>query len=250
MQNLTTIIKMKRKKITIDVELDALHLKEIPDALSVDLCEGMFDVSENRLTSLKNCPRVVLGNFLCGNNNLTSLEGGPTEVRGNYVAYNNKLTSLKGIATHLRYSLKLENNQLTSLDGIPRMASNTILELGTNLLKSLEGYGFEDIVFNSFSVPVNKLTTLVGGPKRVSDYDCSVNPIKNLVGAPIEVTNNFYCTNLPTLESLNGLPKIIAKNIFISEDDLHRLYPHLSRNGLKEQVRGMCKVGGQVWLSD
>lgn len=240
---------MKRKKITIDVELDALHLKEIPDVISVDLCEGMFDVSENRLTSLKNCPRVVLGNFLCGNNNLTSLEGGPTEVRGNYVAYHNKLTSLKGIATHIQYSLKLEHNQLTSLDGIPRMSSYTSLDVNFNLIKSLEGYGFESIVFNSFSVAVNKLTSLRGGPKQAIDYDCSGNPIKNFVGAPTIVTNNFYCTDLPLLESLDGLPKKVTKNVFISEDDLHRLYPHLSRTGLKEKVKGSCEVGGQVWLN-
>lgn len=48
-----------------------------------------FNCSNNHLTSLKGCPRIVYDDFDCSRNNLTSLEGCPSEVHGHFSCYSN-----------------------------------------------------------------------------------------------------------------------------------------------------------------
>jgi len=243
---------MKQKILDDPVELDSLYLKQIPDEIHIDKCLNMYDVSDNRLTSLKNCPYFVKGNFLCSYNRLTSLEYGPQEVQGNYIATNNQLTSLNGIATKIFRSLKLSHNKITSLDGIPELRSGASLEIEDNNISNLSGYGFEKIQFHDFTIVYNKITTLLGGPRVVvGDYDLSGNPIKNFVGGPTVVGNNFYCHNLKNVESFEGWPKVINGNVFITEDDANRLFGEkISRTSIRDRIRSYSKVlNGRVWLS-
>jgi hypothetical protein len=53
------------------------------------------------LKSLKGCPEILTGNFMCVNNSLTSLEGGPKEVGESYKVHQtgqSSLVSWKGVA--------------------------------------------------------------------------------------------------------------------------------------------------------
>ena len=72
-----------------DVDLWGLDLTELP--LTFNKVSGYFNCYNNRLTSLKGCPRWVGGSFGCVDNQLTSLEFSPDYVGGNFYCSNNKL---------------------------------------------------------------------------------------------------------------------------------------------------------------
>ena len=81
---------------------------------------GNFICGDNKLTSLKGCPKEVGGNFGCGDNKLTSLEGCPEKVGGDFDCGFNKLTSLKGCPEKVGGSFDCGDNKLTSLEGAPK----------------------------------------------------------------------------------------------------------------------------------
>ena len=113
---------MKRKHLYDNVDLEGLHLKEIPDNIAMYACHGTYEIRNNKITSLKNAPTFVKGNFNCSDNLLgsgTGLQYGPEEVQGNYNCDGNKLISLDGIATIIGPRLTLDSNRLTSLNGLP-----------------------------------------------------------------------------------------------------------------------------------
>ena len=67
-------------------------LTELP--LRFNKVTGSFDCSNNKLTSLKGCPRWVGGYFGCGYNDLTSLEFSPDYIGGYFsCVYNKYLTN-------------------------------------------------------------------------------------------------------------------------------------------------------------
>ena len=72
------------------VDLHYKDLTELP--LTFNKVTGGFYCSNNRLTSLKGCPRWVGGSFYCYNNKLTSLEFSPDYVGGSFDCRYNKLT--------------------------------------------------------------------------------------------------------------------------------------------------------------
>jgi len=112
---------------------------------------GLFDCSDNELTSLKGCPKHV-GSFDCSYNNLTSLRDGPQTVDGNYRCYHNYL--------------------LDNLEGAPKNALN--FDCSNNELISLKGS--PEIVRKHFRCWDNKLTSLEGAPKIVyGSFDCQGN---------------------------------------------------------------------------
>jgi hypothetical protein len=73
-----------------DVSLSYDGLTELP--LTFNKVTGYFDCSNNKLTSLKGCPRWVGGYFGCGYNDLTSLEFSPDYIGGSFWCQYNNLT--------------------------------------------------------------------------------------------------------------------------------------------------------------
>ena len=65
-------------------------MKEIPVKFSK--ISGNFFCSNNKLTSLKDSPKLVNGDFRCHNNKLTSLQGGPEKIDGNFTCNNKECT--------------------------------------------------------------------------------------------------------------------------------------------------------------
>ena len=95
------------------VDLDSLHLKELPEILStVDKIEGYFSASYNRISSLKNCPRIIdLSVYFSYNEKLKNLVGGPEIVGKNYgVASCPELISLQGIPEIIPGNLNITSN--------------------------------------------------------------------------------------------------------------------------------------------
>ena len=75
---------------TMWVDISSKELTKIPDYIQFNIIEGSFFCMNNKLTSLKGCPKIVKGDFSCSINQLSNLEGCPLEVYGNFFAYGNK----------------------------------------------------------------------------------------------------------------------------------------------------------------
>ncbi len=81
--------------IGYDISRDIIVLDEIP--IKFNKVSGYFNCSNNRLTSLENCPKYVGKMFRCDENNLTSLEHSPEFIGGDFDCYWNPLESLDGL---------------------------------------------------------------------------------------------------------------------------------------------------------
>lgn len=240
---------MKRRHYYESVELDHLHLKEIPDTIAMYACHGSYIINNNKLTSLKNAPAFVKGNFVCSVNKLTTLVDGPEEVQGHYYANDNNLTSLDGVAKIIGGKLYVQKNRLISLNGLPKLVGGSSLNFGENRITSLEGYGLENIPFFNFYCENNNLNSLKGGPTHVTgNYDCSNNPITSFVGGPIFVSGDFYAGVVTNLMSLEGFPKRIGNSVYMDIEDLYKIFPGKSRYDIKNEIRKVCKVEGRLFL--
>ena len=97
-----------------DVDLLGKDLKEIPFNFRNVSCS--FDCSDNKLTSLKGCPKEVGGYFSCSNNNLKDLIGGPQYLYGSYYCHHNCLETLEGCAGDIKGNLYCTFTKLKELD--------------------------------------------------------------------------------------------------------------------------------------
>ena len=87
---------VKLKKVIGNVRLFGGQWTEIPAWLKDVEIEGGFSCSDNKLTTLKNCPHKIVSFLYCSYNKLISLEGCTLKIEGEFSCYNNKLTSLEG----------------------------------------------------------------------------------------------------------------------------------------------------------
>ena len=110
------------------VNLSDLHISELPEFLKDVQIRSSghsyyqpsgLNISRNKLTSLKNCPSVIGGDFLARNCKLKSLVGGPNYVGGNYIVEKNRLTSLEGIPHTIGGNVDISYNPITSLKHLP-----------------------------------------------------------------------------------------------------------------------------------
>jgi hypothetical protein len=106
------------KDLTVDVDgnvaIAVCQLQEIP--VKFGKVTGMFDCSNNILTTLKNCPDYTGSTFVCLSNKLTSLQGCPSYVGGNFSCSRNfNLTSLQGCPKYVGHDFYCYYNKLTSV---------------------------------------------------------------------------------------------------------------------------------------
>jgi len=163
------------RDFTIDVfenvALAYRNLIQLPDYIQFGKIIGVsdyeamsFDICNNKLITLKGCPREVYGKFDCDHNELTSLEFGPTVVRGSYFCGNNKLTTLKGCPSYIGKNFNVDNNKLTSLEFGPTR------------------------VGVSYFCHHNNLTSLKWTPRIIpGDFWCKYNPLTTLDDAPTTI---------------------------------------------------------------
>ena len=87
----------------------------------------------------------------------------------------------------------------------------------------------------------NRLTSLVGAPKRIYGYfECGENNLTSLIGAPEYVGGNFNCGQ-NKLTSLEGCPKYVGGDFFCRN------------NGVQfseKQIRAVCDVKGSIFSVD
>ena len=82
---------VKLKKVNGYILLSGGQWTEIPEWLKDVEIERYFSCSYNKLTTLKNCPQKIGGDFYCSDNQLKSLEGRPENIGGDYYYTNNKV---------------------------------------------------------------------------------------------------------------------------------------------------------------
>ena len=208
---------MPKKYIEDYVDLNDLYLTKLPDFLSDVEIRGYFDCNKNKLTSLKNCPSSIIGEFICNfNKQLKNLEGGPTYVDTNYECNDCGLESLLGAPTRAEGMFDCGTNQLKTLDFAPAFVGGAFVCSG------------------------NGLKSLLKGPLVVDgSYDCSLNKLSNLIGAPDRVGGNFDCTG-NKLTSLEGIPKLIIGDfVCLVDEEL----PITERD-----VRALSEIEGSVRL--
>lgn len=150
---------------------------------------GNFDLSNSSITTLKNCPEEVYGDFMIsGTWNLKSFEYSPRIVTGNYRCNDTKIENFKGITQHVG-SLKCTTSYICCMEGCPAQIDGD-LDMSNNInLVSLEGcppnIGGSIILDNC-----NKLTSLKGLPEiikgNLSFRGCfnlkTLNPVKEVKG--------------------------------------------------------------------
>ena len=144
------------------------------------MVDGYFDISNNGLTSLDGCPKIVTRDFNCSKNKLTSLFEGPSEV-GDFDCSFNQLKSLSYAPKEVKGNFDCSNNQIDSIKGMPR---------------TIKGF---------FNCSNNKIASLKGGPKNVDTiFDCSENIIERLNGGPVCVGHDYIChkNNLTDLDGV------------------------------------------------
>lgn len=117
------------------VDLRNKDLKVIP--IQFGTVEGIFDCSENELTSLKNSPHTIIGDFKCSKNNLTNLKYSPKVINGSFYCNQNKLKSLIDCPKELSYSFDCSLNLLETLEHCPTIVGKTF-SANCNKINTLE----------------------------------------------------------------------------------------------------------------
>jgi hypothetical protein len=228
------------KVIKGDVNLNYLHLREIPEILKDVSIEGALGLSNNNLRSLKNCPKTVSGVFGCTNNRgLQSLIGGPEQV-GAIDVHNCNLTSLEGFpkivksGNFLGGRVDVSGNKLTSLVGLPEELSELVIYNNPGL-KTLQGC--PKIIRGSFEALWLPITNMIGGPTVVYDdlllYDTEIN---SLEGFPEAVGGNIYLGNTPLGSIL--FPRIVT------------LETNRKSQELINKIHSICDIGGGIYKTE
>ena len=150
-----------------DVSLRDLNLYEIP--VQFGRVSGYFDISYNKLTSLKGCPREVGGDFWICVNPLKNLNYSPKIVHQNYDCSRCDITSLEGCTKKIGGVLRMYNcAKLKTLNGCPRKIKSSFDCSNCYELESLEGCP-EDVGGSFAAYECVNLKTLKYIPEKIKD---------------------------------------------------------------------------------
>jgi hypothetical protein len=223
-----------------DVDLFNKGLEEIPNFIQFNVIYGKFDVSHNRLTSLKGGPKKVKDNFMCQHNSLTDLEYAPTYV-GTYAYLFNQKMKPKAEKKYLqKYPPKKgytgvnpnemneeftrnQEDKLSSV-GVGKISlikqwlekykvynyiitedyyidTTDSVNLSYRKINKIPDYIQFNIIKGYFDISNNSLTSLKGCPKWIQhSFSCSYNNLSSLDYAPDYVGSTFYATRNPNVD--------------------------------------------------
>ena len=221
------------------VNLTSLHITELPEFLKDVQIRGSgksyysterftgFNISNNKLTSLKNCPSVIGGDFLARNCKLKSLVGGPNYVAGHYIVEHNRLTSLEGMAHTIGGNVNISYNPITSLKHLPvSLAYRNLTAMYTKLV-TLEHCPKN--VQNLFLDGNHTLMSFEGCPDNISHLSATGCSVDSFKGLPNAMRGSLTITSERNFNSLDGLPGYFGNTLtlyygnfkhFIGEDEL------------------------------
>lgn len=187
--------------LTVDIEgsvyLDKTNLTRIP--IQFGVVTGSFDISYNKITSLKGCPHTIGKSFNCSSNLIESLEYGPKNVGEDYDCKENKLFSLNGCPEVINGVFRCGFNKLIDLSTGPIKA--TIYRCEGNDIDSLKDFKCE--ILEEFYHKKD----FVSGSLKIKDYEQYYNDSEQLI---------LTGKDLAAIQSYQALSKTIPnKNIAI-----------------------------------
>ena len=156
--------------VTIDPKTGVVDVNDLVSAvqglteigLQFGTVEG-FDASAASLRSLAGSPRHCKGVFNIQNNKLTTLHGASAHV-GSLFAGGNLLANLDGLPAQIDRDIELVVNRLTSLDGLPATVHG-FLSISYNRLTNLRG--ISSTIEGDIRCQDNPLENLDSWPTRI-----------------------------------------------------------------------------------
>jgi hypothetical protein len=237
------------KKITGDVILSNLYLKEIPSILNdVVIEDGMFNIDGNSIKNLNNFP------LSCNTLHLSR----------------NPITSLVGIKPKQVWYLEANRTKIKNLEGCPEIVTTldikdviTFNSLKGNLKKintngnfiiqgcSLSSLDNFPIIEKGVLIYLgdNKITSLLGMPTKCHHLNINNNGLKTLIGCSTHITGNFRCKN-NNLEDLDGFPTVIDGDCIMTISPIFNNQLMMQRSYFEKELHKRCRIYGEVRLTD
>jgi hypothetical protein len=192
-----------------------LKTKTLPKDLSVWL--GRFDVEAGNLL-------VAIDHAIdLAHNNGNVFTKWPAAAVEKQTLENKKyIRTLREYVKYVSYQLKAPLQHMTRQeskdDGFIKKHFNLRDKALTELPKDIP-----DLLEGNFNCSMNKLTSLKGAPSEIrGNFICSYNSLTSLEGAPKKVTGDFYC-NGNKLATLEGAPTEVGKMFDCSANSLTSL---------------------------
>ena len=138
------------------ISLQGMKLTKLP--FKFGGISGYFDCSDNKLTTLKGCPKLIDGFFDCSSNKLISLKHGPIEVGSFYNCYHNKLTDLSHLPKVIEESIDFRFNDLTSNTFLSNIKGEIYTSIKDNNVK-LDNLG--RVLNKDVFVKLNKRSSII-----------------------------------------------------------------------------------------
>jgi len=226
--------------------LDGKFEGNLPEYIQFGVVGPWFSVSGNKMTSLRGCPKLVVGSFYCDNNDLTSLEYAP-QISGHgadFVYGDNKISEKQIYEYCKKYSfsrrdfryvagwvddniIKANNSKYDNLYESFKKSDNKLTNLNVGKVQLIKTWLDDHNIVNykindDFSIdssnPIN-LDQYLGGelPYYIQFNKCggyfsvSANNLTTLKGCPKTCDGNFYCDH-NKLTSLDYAPDIQEDN--------------------------------------
>ena len=237
------------KKITGDVILSNLYLREIPSILNdVVIEDGMFNIDGNNIKNLNNFP------LSCNTLHLSR----------------NPIASLVGIKQKQVWYLEANKTKIKNLEGCPEIVTTldikdviTFNSLKGNLKKintngnfiiqgcSLSSLDNFPIIEKGVLIYIseNKITSLLGMPTKCHHLNINRNGLKTLIGCPTYITGNFRC-KYNNLEDLDGFPTVIDGDCIMTLSPIFNNQLMMQRSYFEKELHKRCRISGVVRLSD
>lgn len=236
------------KKFIGDIELYDYHLKEIPDVLNDLVIDGDFNIGDNSIKTLNNFPAKCDAIYLSGNP-LTSFVG----IKQKYVSFleanRTKISNLDGCPETVNKLVIKNCGRFNSLQGsLKKISDDGMLHITNTSLTSLENFPILGTRV-SVNIQYNKITSLIGMPKKCYTLKLSANPLTTLIGCPEHITGDFYLYE-HNLSTLDGFPKVIEGNVFMSTSAIFNNPLMKVKSYFERELRSRCKIYGKVDLSE
>lgn len=233
------------------IDLSRKNIQILPEYIQFNEVYGGFNISENRLISLRGCPRIVrdteylFGNFKFYRNELSSLEYAPKIVEGNFIGYHNpgyfskdeveKICKVKGIinvdSVMMKESFQFHRNEepKKSMD-----IGNT-----SRIIDWMNDHHIDRDLYRINSdgtITVFSDINLMGDPEIPNSV---LTELPNFIRFDT-IMGSFYAAN-NNFSSLDGFPKLIEGDFSIYSEI------HGVKRWRESDIRRRITIKGTIW---
>lgn len=162
------------------VDLDYYYLDNIP--LNFNRVSGYFDISNNRISSLKGIPKYIGDGLFISSNRIKTLGNYLShfeEISGGFYCMGNELTSLDGCPKRIIDGFDCSSNKLINLKSCPEYIGGEF-DFELNMINTLT-YFPKTIIGNGIEGTHNKITNLMGLPIKFDRIYLYGNPIYEIL---------------------------------------------------------------------